>query len=80
MTFHEYLISKKINPEAFEKNDAARFNSWHKEFIEVHPSAFTARHLFTINSVRRKYTLTEDQKKQEQPKSIVKPVIRPKLS
>lgn len=80
MNFEEYLISKKINPEAFEKDDVEKFSAWQKAFNVVHPSAFTARHMFTINAVRRKYKLSEETKKQEQPRPNTRPVIKPKLS
>jgi hypothetical protein len=36
--------------------------------------------MFTINAVRRKYKLSEEIKKQEQPRPNTRPVIKPKLS
>lgn len=80
MTFQEYLISKKINPETFERNDNARFLVWLEAFNQAHPAAFTARHLFTINAVRRKFRYSGESKTNDLPESKIKPAIRPKIA
>lgn len=57
MTFEEYLISKKIDLESFQKAESALFESWKSEFAQLHPASFSAQKLYLINPVRRKYPL-----------------------
>lgn len=57
MTFDEYLSSKKIDPDSFQKMEPALFESWRKEFAHLHPTSFTSQKLYLINPVRRKYPL-----------------------
>jgi hypothetical protein len=57
MTFNDYLISKKIDQEAFQKAEPALFEIWKTEFEQMHPNSFTAQKLYLINPLRRKYTL-----------------------
>ena len=57
MTFTDYLISKKIDQEAFQKAEPALFEIWKTEFEQMHPNSFTAQKLYLINPLRRKYTL-----------------------
>ncbi len=58
MTFEEYLISKKINIETFEKNEVELFQAWKNLFQEIHSESFTMQKKFLINDLRRKYQLT----------------------
>jgi hypothetical protein len=57
MTFTDYLISKKIDQDAFQKAEPALFEIWKTEFEQMHPNSFTAQKLYLINPLRRKYTL-----------------------
>lgn len=57
MTFEEYLISKKIDGESFQKMEPALFASWNHEFAHLHPNSFTSQKLYLINPLRRKYPL-----------------------
>jgi len=57
MTFTDYLISKKIDQEAFQKAEPVLFEIWKTEFEQMHPNSFTAQKLYLINPLRRKYTL-----------------------
>jgi hypothetical protein len=89
VNFEAYLISKKIDSEAFRKAEPAVWESWNKEFEQVHPNSFTSRMLYLINPVRRKYplkepvpaTVTSENASVSQgaaaPK-VAKPVMRPK--
>lgn len=59
MNFEDYLIGKKIDGEAFLKNEPSLFNTWKREFEQMHPNSFTVQKLNLINSVRRKYQLKD---------------------
>ena len=62
MEFGEYLISKKIDADAFKAADAARFAEWKNLFTTMHPDSFTAHKKFLINETRRRYHLKENDK------------------
>lgn len=55
MNFEAYLSSKKIDSDAFKKAEPLLWDSWRKEFEQVHPNSFTAQKLYLINPLRRKY-------------------------
>jgi hypothetical protein len=57
VTFEEYLISKKIDREAFQKDEPDRFAEWDQVFQVSHPNSFTVQKLHLLNSIRRKYPL-----------------------
>lgn len=57
MTFEEYLISKKINIDNFEKNEILLFQNWKNIFEQMHFESFTNQKKFLINDIRRKYPL-----------------------
>ncbi|KAA0989722.1 hypothetical protein [Dyadobacter aurulentus] len=57
MEFEEYLITKKIDVNAFRKADAARFEEWSNLFQTMHPESFTAHKKFLVNEIRRRYHL-----------------------
>lgn len=57
MTFEEYLISKKIDGDSFQKTEPALCESWKREFAHLHPTSFTSQKLYLINPIRRKYPL-----------------------
>lgn len=59
MTFKEYLLSKKINAEKFEQNDADIFRDWEKIFENMHVESFTMQKKFLINDMRRTYPLNQ---------------------
>jgi hypothetical protein len=61
MDFIEYLTKKKIDSEAFRKEDLSRFQEWERLFYQVHPESFTAQKKFYINDIRRAYLLKENQ-------------------
>lgn len=63
MNFDEYLADKKINSSAFKAAEIARWEEWQREFELIHPTSFTTQKLYLINTIRRKYPLTESQKK-----------------
>lgn len=75
MTFEEYLIKKKIDPEAFRKGEPERWQEWHGLFEQMHPNSFTEQKKFLINDIRRKYQLREEAKKEEASKKAG-PAIR----
>lgn len=91
MNFDDYLLSKKIDAQAFIKAEPALFQSWKMEFEQMHPNSFTVQKLNLINPIRRKYQLKEIPvaQVQEQPSEPTvsnppaavkpgKPVIKPK--
>ena len=92
LTFEAYLVSKKIDSDAFRSAEPDLWNAWKEEFGEMHPNSFTVQKLNLINPIRRKYhlaTATEEKKAVDpSPTSPVKPIspkpgrpiIRPKTS
>ncbi|MBC6400695.1 MAG: hypothetical protein GDA51_03555 [Ekhidna sp.] len=72
MDFHDYLRSKKIDPEIFKKLAEEQYCEWEIIFNRIHPESFTQQKLFLINQVRRKYHLKEisQEKKATAPKTI----------
>lgn len=57
MNFEEYLISKKIDNQAFRTAEPALWNEWNGLFEAMSPASFTAQKLYLINPLRRKYLL-----------------------
>ena len=57
MNFEAYLISKKIDGEAFLQREPDVWKAWNEEFEQLHPNSFTAQKLYLINPIRRKYPL-----------------------
>ena len=78
MDFNEYLISKKIDPEAFRVGDPERYGEFDKLFGLIHPNSFTSQKLFLINGIRRLYPLPEDKWIKNKPKAPKpgKPVMK----
>jgi hypothetical protein len=66
VTFEEYLISKKIDGEAFHKAEPQLFHSWKTEFAEMHANSFSVQKLNLINPIRRKFQLREQVKNEPQ--------------
>ncbi len=54
-TFEEYLAKKKINCEAFRKDEKSLWREWAALFQIMHPNSFTAQKLFLINKIRRRF-------------------------
>lgn len=59
MDFEAYLVSKKIDSNAFKTAEPVVWNAWNAEFKVMHPNSFTAQKLYLINPVRRKYQLKQ---------------------
>lgn len=57
MNFEEYLISKKIDSQAFRAAESGLWNEWNRLFEEMSPASFTGQKLYLINPLRRKYLL-----------------------
>ena len=76
MDFKNYLIKKKIDPEAFAKGQPDRYEEFKVLFDQVHPDSFTAQKLFLINPIRRTYPLKEE----PVGKVAKKPMMRPKIT
>ena len=47
--FHLYLISKKIDPSAFEQGEKPLYQEFERAFTHIHPTSFTAQKLFLLN-------------------------------
>jgi hypothetical protein len=89
VNFEAWLISKKVDRDAFSKAEGALFNSWRSEFDQMHPNSFTIQKLNLINPIRRKYPLkaVAQESKPSAPEAPApaaaspkpaKPVIKPK--
>jgi hypothetical protein len=81
MNFEEYLISKKIDSQAFRAAEPGLWNEWNGLFEAMSPASFTAQKLYLINPLRRKYLLKTPEivsvPKASAP-SAARPVIKPK--
>ncbi|MDH5608347.1 MAG: hypothetical protein OEY56_02610 [Cyclobacteriaceae bacterium] len=75
--FEEFLKTKKIDPQKFQKGEPDRYAGFQQDFATMHPASFTARKLFLINKIRRTYLL-DTSVIQEKPTSIAK--VKPKIS
>jgi len=56
--FEAYLASKRIDSDAFRNAEPELWESWKRDFDQMHPNSFTVQKLNLINPVRRKYRLT----------------------
>lgn len=57
--FEAYLVSKKIDSQAFRNAEPDLWEAWKREFEEMHPNSFTVQKLNLINPIRRKYLLAD---------------------
>lgn len=81
LTFASYLKTKKIDLKTFFSSEKEMFESWKKEFDQMHPNSFTQQKLFLINRLRRQYPLKEEEQKVEKKKPMMRPKIaKPKTS
>ena len=82
MNFEEYLISKKIDSQAFKTAESAMWNEWNGLFDQMSADSFTAQKLYLINSIRRKYLLrtTEVAPAAKSVSAAPRPVIKPKIN
>jgi hypothetical protein len=85
VNFEAFLISKKIDSNAFQSAEKHVFDQWRTEFEQMHPSSFTVQKLNLINPIRRKYPLkmpaenpAATSAEVTAPKPAAKPMIRPK--
>jgi len=79
MNFEEFLVSKKIDSQAFRAAEPDLWKEWNALFDQMSPVSFTSQKLYLINPLRRKFHLKviEPAEKPETP-SAPKPVMRPK--
>lgn len=81
--FEAYLKAKRIDATAFSAAEPNIWESWKREFDQMHPNSFTMQKLNLINAVRRKYPLAEPPPASKAPAAPAprpgKPVIRPKI-
>ena len=82
MNFEEYLISKKIDSQAFKAAEAMLWNEWNGLFDQMSADSFTAQKLYLINSIRRKYLLktTEVAPAPKSTSAASRPVMKPKIN
>jgi hypothetical protein len=55
VTYEEYLLSKKIDSQAFKTAEPERWKEWEQLFAQVSEASFTSQKLYLINPIRRKY-------------------------
>ena len=78
MTFKEYLIGKKIDPEKFSKKEPARYQEFKGLFDQIHPDSFTQQKLFLINQIRRQFKLEQSaQIEKAKPTKPARPKMKP---
>lgn len=84
VNFEDYLVSKKIDSDAFHRAEGDVWLAWREEFDQLSATSFTAQKLYLINPVRRKYPLPfQAAAKEDSPPvidapaaaDIVKPVV-----
>ncbi|MDJ1491504.1 hypothetical protein QNI19_01100 [Cytophagaceae bacterium DM2B3-1] len=83
ISFEEYLIGKKIDSEAFQRQEHKRWKDYKNIFEQVHPESFTTQKKFVINDLRRQYHLKESTVQIDivtEKKSGAKPVMKPAVS
>jgi len=82
MNFEEYLISKKIDSQAFKTAESTLWNEWNGLFDQMNADSFTAQKLYLINSIRRKYLLkaTEVAPAPKSVSAAPRPVMKPKIN
>lgn len=56
-TFEEFLSTKKIDYSKFLKAEPIVFLQWKQEFGQMHQDSFVMQKKFSINAIRRKYTI-----------------------
>jgi len=80
MKFEEYLISKKIDSQAFRAAEPALWNEWKGLFEAMSSASFTAQKLYLINPLRRKYLLkvSEVAAPKVSAPAAARPVMKPK--
>ena len=81
--FENYLKQKMIDPENFRNSETGLWEDYKSQYDQMHPESFTARNLFKINRIRRKYPYSPDAVSQKpagtaapKPKIIMKPKIK----
>lgn len=62
MTFEEYCIKKKIDPENFRKNEPDKWSSFSRIFDQVSENSFTQQKKFLLNDLRKSYPYIEKEK------------------
>lgn len=79
-SFEDYLISKKIDSQAFRLAEPKVWNAWKSEFEQIHPNSFTVQKLNLINPIRRKYLLqvTAEMKSSDTTLPVTNPSTSPK--
>ncbi|HAA16518.1 MAG TPA: hypothetical protein DCE41_34340 [Cytophagales bacterium] len=75
--FNDYLMGKKIDPDAFLQADAAQYRALEAVFLQVSPESFTQQKLFLINPLRRTHPLPPEKMpaKTATPKKSAKPTV-----
>lgn len=58
--FKDFLASKKIDSQLFEKAEPTVFFEWFELFAVTHPESFIAQKKFSINNYRRKYLVGKE--------------------
>lgn len=81
MTWKEYLVSKKIDPDRFKSGNNRLFREMGLLFEQLHPDSFTAQKLYLINRIRRNYKLeltgkSEPQAQEKKPRPKLTPKIK----
>lgn len=60
MSFKEFLLSKKINPDTFRQAQRERYEEWSTLFSVIHPTSFEAQKKFLLNRVRREFPIVPE--------------------
>ncbi|BDD07687.1 hypothetical protein FUAX_01190 [Fulvitalea axinellae] len=76
MDFAEFLRSKKIDPDAFRRNEENLYLSYEREYKVCSPESFVARKLYNINPLRRKYLFVEAEGKEETKAKPARPKVQ----
>lgn len=76
MDFEAYLASKRIDSQLFSSAEPELWQSWKRDFEQMHPGSFTMQKLNLINPIRRKYTLAVEVVKASAPPKPIAPAVK----
>jgi hypothetical protein len=84
MTFKDYLISRRIDPSAFAKNEPRRYREFGQLYDQVHIRSFIMQKLFVLNMLRKNYPYSPSEEeavsagKKSAGSSGKRPLMRPR--
>ena len=66
MTFPQYCLSKKIDPDQFRLKEPTIWQEWESMYNQLSPASFTEQKKFLINKIRRRFLLVAQEAEKKQ--------------